>query len=164
MTGWLVTGAAGMLGRDVTRLARASGADVTGLARGELDITDAASVLAAVRELRPDIVVNCAAWTAVDGAESREAAALAVNGAGAANIAAACAAAGAAMVQISTDYVFSGTGTQPYPEDCPRARAPPTAAPSSPASRPCCACFRRPVTCCGPPGCTGLTGATSSPP
>lgn len=121
MTSWLVTGAAGMLGRDVTRLARDSGADVTGLTRGQLDITDEASVLAAVRDVRPDIVVNCAAWTAVDNAESREAAAMAVNGAGAANVAAACAAAGARLIQLSTDYVFSGTGTRPYPEDYPPA-------------------------------------------
>jgi dTDP-4-dehydrorhamnose reductase len=119
MTSWLVTGAAGMLGRDVAQVAAASGADVTGLTRGELDITDAASVLAAARGLRPDVVVNCAGWTAVDEAESREAAALAVNGRGAANVAAACAAVGATMVQISTDYVFSGTDTQPYPEDFP---------------------------------------------
>ncbi|HUC22277.1 MAG TPA: dTDP-4-dehydrorhamnose reductase [Streptosporangiaceae bacterium] len=117
MTSWLVTGAEGMLGSDVARIARDSGADVTGFGRGELDITDAVSVLAAIRAARPDIVVNCAAWTAVDDAESREAAAMAVNGIGAANVAAACASVGATMVQISTDYVFSGTATQPYPED-----------------------------------------------
>jgi dTDP-4-dehydrorhamnose reductase len=67
-------------------------------------------VLAAARELRPDIVVNCAAWTAVDKADSDEAGALAVNGTGAANVAAACADVGATIVQISTDYVFSGPG------------------------------------------------------
>jgi dTDP-4-dehydrorhamnose reductase len=119
MTSWLVTGAGGMLGQDVTRLACDTGADVTGLTRAELDITDAASVLAAVADARPDIVVNCAAWTAVDDAESAEAAAMAVNGKGAANIAAACAVAGARLVQLSTDYVFSGSSSQPYPENYP---------------------------------------------
>jgi dTDP-4-dehydrorhamnose reductase len=117
MTSWLVTGAAGMLGCDVTRLARDSGTQVTGLTRAQLDITDAAAVLAAVTQVRPDVVVNCAAWTAVDEAESSEAAALDVNGGGAASMAAACAAIGARLIQLSTDYVFSGTATRPYPED-----------------------------------------------
>jgi dTDP-4-dehydrorhamnose reductase len=121
MTRWLVTGAGGMLGHDVTQVARASGADVTGLTRGQLDITDAAAVLATVRDARPDIIVNCAAWTAVDGAESSEAAAMAVNGGGAANLAASCAAVGARLIHLSTDYVFSGTGSRPYPEDYPPA-------------------------------------------
>jgi dTDP-4-dehydrorhamnose reductase len=121
MTSWLVTGAGGMLGQDVIRVARASGADVTGLTRAQLDITDGTSVLAAVRETQPDIVVNCAAWTAVDDAESHEAAAMAVNGAGPAHIAASCAAVGARLIQVSTDYVFSGTGARPYPEGYPPA-------------------------------------------
>lgn len=121
MTRWLVTGAGGILGQEVTWLTRASGAEVTGLTRGQLDITDATSVLTAIREARPDIVVNCAAWTAVDDAESREAEALAVNGAGAANVAAACATVGARLIQLSTDYVFSGAGARPYPEGYPPA-------------------------------------------
>ncbi|HXW43615.1 MAG TPA: dTDP-4-dehydrorhamnose reductase [Streptosporangiaceae bacterium] len=121
MTRWLVTGAGGMLGQDLTALLRASDADVIALARAELDVTDEAAVAAAVREVRPDVVANCAAWTAVDDAESHEAEAMAVNGQGAAHLAAACAKAGAQLVQMSTDYVFGGTGTQPYPEDYPAA-------------------------------------------
>src|SRR5271166_1128701 len=116
MTRWLVTGAAGMLGQDMIDMLRARRADVTGLDRGQLDITDPDAVSAAVRQLRPDVVVNCAAWTAVDAAESDENVALAVNGDGAANVAAACAAVGARLMQPSTDYVFSGTGTEPYCE------------------------------------------------
>ena len=117
MTRWLVTGAGGMLGQDLTSLLRHGGADVTALDRGRLDITDAAAAAAAVLQAGPDIVVNCAAWTAVDDAESHEDLALAVNGDGAANLAAACAKAQARLVHLSTDYVFSGTGTEPYPED-----------------------------------------------
>ena len=66
---------------------------------------------------RPDVVVNCAAWTAVDDAEASEEQALAVNAAGAANLAAACAGVGARLVQISTDYVFAGDAGRPYAED-----------------------------------------------
>jgi dTDP-4-dehydrorhamnose reductase len=121
MTRWLVAGAGGMLGQDVTELLRASGEEVTGLGRSELDITDATATGRAVLEARPDIVVNCAAWTAVDDAESHEDLALAINGAGAANLAAACAQAGARLVQLSTDYVFSGTDTEPYSEEHPPA-------------------------------------------
>jgi dTDP-4-dehydrorhamnose reductase len=121
MTRWLVTGSAGMLGQDLTALLADTGAEVVGLDRSALDITDQAATERAVREVAPDIVVNCAAWTAVDDAESHEAAAMAVNGDGAANLAAACAGAGGRLIQPSTDYVFDGTGTRPYPEDYPTA-------------------------------------------
>lgn len=114
---WLVTGAAGMLGRDV--VAVLDGADVTALGRAGLDVTEAAAVDDAVRG--HDVVVNAAAWTDVDGAESAEAAATAVNGTGPANLAAACARHGARLVQVSTDYVFDGTASAPYPEDAPTA-------------------------------------------
>jgi dTDP-4-dehydrorhamnose reductase len=113
---WLVTGAAGMLGRDLVALLEQHGAAVTPVTRQELDITDRQAVLAVVRDARPDVVVNCAAWTAVDLAESREAEALAVNGDGAAHVAAGCALAGARMIQLSTDYVFDGTARAPYAE------------------------------------------------
>ena len=122
---WLVTGAGGMLGRDLVSLLERRGAAVTPVTRSDVDITDRQAVLGALREAQPDIVVNCAAWTAVDLAESREAEALAVNGGGAGNVAAACAAAGARMIQLSTDYVFDGTARVPYPEDA--APAPATA-------------------------------------
>ncbi len=106
-----------MLGHDLVSLLRRDGATVTGLARRDLDVTDAAAIRDALRRERPDVVVNCAAWTAVDDAETHEAAALAVNGRGPASLAAACASSGARLVQVSTDYVFDGTARQPYPED-----------------------------------------------
>jgi dTDP-4-dehydrorhamnose reductase len=117
MTRWLVTGSTGMLGHDLTGLLTAEEAEFTGLTRGDLDVTDASAVTAAVASLKPDVVVNCAAWTEVDDAETDEDAALAVNGHGAANIAAACAAVGAILVQLSTDYVFDGHASAPYAED-----------------------------------------------
>jgi dTDP-4-dehydrorhamnose reductase len=106
-----------MLGQDlITSLDRAS-ETVVGLARRDLDITDAAAVTAAVRDCRPDVVVNCAAWTAVDDAEAHEEEALLVNGLGARLVAAACAASGARLIHLSTDYVFAGDAGQPYAEN-----------------------------------------------
>jgi dTDP-4-dehydrorhamnose reductase len=109
-----------MLGRDLVAVLAADGEDVAGPTRRELDITDEAAVGAALRAWRPDVVVNCAAWTAVDDAEAHEDQALAVNGRGAAHLAAACAAGhGAAeirLVQMSTDYVFAGDARRPYAE------------------------------------------------
>ena len=123
MTRWLVTGAAGMLGRDMTALLAAKGADFTALTRADLDLTGGAAVSAAIAAARPDVVVNCAAWTAVDAAEEHEAEALAINGHGTASLAAACAAAGALLVHPSTDYVFDGHASAPYAEDAPTAPA-----------------------------------------
>jgi dTDP-4-dehydrorhamnose reductase len=114
---WLIAGAGGMLGRDLLARLRCDGAPVTALARRDLDVTDTAAVRDAFRRSRPDVVVNCAAWTAVDAAEAHESEALAVNGHGAANLAAACFAGGARLVQVSTDYVFDGTARRPYAED-----------------------------------------------
>ena len=128
MTRWLVTGAAGMLGRDLTALLTARDEEFTALARADLDLTDAGAVAAAVSSVKPDVVVNCAAWTAVDAAEEHEAQALAVNGHGAGNLAAACASAGALLVHPSTDYVFDGRARAPYAEgraDRPRRRVRP---------------------------------------
>ena len=106
-----------MLGRDlITRLDRAD-ERVVALTRRDLDITDAAAVAAAVRDCRPDVVVNCAAWTAVDDAETHEEEALLVNGLGARLVATACAATGARLIQLSTDYVFAGDARQPYKEN-----------------------------------------------
>jgi dTDP-4-dehydrorhamnose reductase len=117
MTQWLVTGAGGMLGRDLVERIRAAGIGVTALTRPQLDITDADAVRAAVPG--HDLVINAAAWTNVDAAETAEADATAVNGHGVANLARACAQAGARLVTISTDYVFDGTASDPYPEDAP---------------------------------------------
>ncbi|GIG87513.1 dTDP-4-dehydrorhamnose reductase [Plantactinospora endophytica] len=117
---WLVTGAGGMLGRDlVTVLSARYAGQVTGATRADLDLTEPAAVRAAVRGHR--IVVNAAAWTDVDGAEQQEAAATAVNGTGVANLADACAEAGARLLHVSTDYVFPGDADRPYPEDAPTA-------------------------------------------
>ena len=123
MTRWLVTGAAGMLGRDLTALLAARGAEFTALTRADLDITDQAAVATAVSTAKPDVVVNCAAWTGVDAAEEQEAQALAINGGGAANVAAACADLGAVLVHVSTDYVFDGDASTPYAEDAATAPA-----------------------------------------
>ena len=118
MTTWLVTGAAGMLGRDVVDLLdQRPDTKIVGLVRSELDITDGAAVRAAMADHRPGVVVNCAAWTAVDDAESKEADALRVNGDGVRALAAACAAARARLIHVSTDYVFDGAASAPYAED-----------------------------------------------
>jgi dTDP-4-dehydrorhamnose reductase len=110
-----VTGAAGMLGQDVVDALRRRGEAVTALGRSQLDITDAGAVDAAVAG--SDVVVNCAAWTAVDDAESCEAEAFSVNAVGAARVAAAAERYGARLVHVSTDYVFDGAATSPYAED-----------------------------------------------
>jgi dTDP-4-dehydrorhamnose reductase len=111
---WLVTGSGGMLGLDVVALLRSQGEDVVAARRADLDVTDASAVLDAVRGA--DVVVNCAAWVDVDGAESNEAAAFDVNATAAGHLARAARAAGARMVQLSTDYVFDGHGRSPYAE------------------------------------------------
>lgn len=118
---WLITGAGGMLGRDLAGLLRGRGERVTGLTRRDLDVTSAEAVRGALRRCRPDVVVNCAAWTAVDEAEAHEDDALRVNGDGAAHLAVSCASGGIRLVQISTDYVFDGTARRPYAEDDPPA-------------------------------------------
>ena len=117
MSRWLVTGAGGMLGRDLVSVLESRGAEVAALRRSDLDITDTAAVRAALRHWQPAVLVNCAAWTAVDDAEARETEALRVNGQAVTGLAAACAARGTVLVQPSTDYVFDGRAGQPYPED-----------------------------------------------
>lgn len=113
----MVTGAQGMLGTDAVTRLRADGHDVTEHTRQSLDLSDVDAVVAAVRG--HDVVWNCAAWTAVDDAETEEDAALAVNGVAPGILAAAAAEAGARLVQISTDYVFAGDATEPYAEEAP---------------------------------------------
>lgn len=113
----LVTGAGGLLAHDLVPALRQAGWVVTALGRLDLDITDPAQCVAAIEG--HDLVVNTAAYTAVDAAESDEAAAFAVNAVGAANVAQASSWAGARLVHISTDYVFDGTATDPYAVDYP---------------------------------------------
>lgn len=115
----LVVGANGMLGREVVAAARAAGHEVTARDVESIDITDAAGTAQIVAADAPRAVVNCAAFTDVDGAEEREQDALAVNGTGAGNLAAAAAAAGARIVHPSTDYVFPGDASDPYVESSP---------------------------------------------
>lgn len=114
---WLVVGSGGMLGRDLVPLLRERGHEVTASTRDTLDVTDATQVGEHVAG--HDVVVNCAAYTAVDAAETDEAAAFDVNAVGPARLAAAASAAGARLVQVSTDYVFDGRATSPYAEDAP---------------------------------------------
>ncbi|MBW8750842.1 MAG: dTDP-4-dehydrorhamnose reductase [Propionibacteriales bacterium] len=118
---WMVTGAKGMLGTDATALLRDRGHDVVGVDLGDLELTDPTAVKAALDDV--DVVLNCAAWTAVDDAESQEDAALVANATIPSVIAGAAAATGTRMVQISTDYVFAGDATAPYAEDAPMSPA-----------------------------------------
>ncbi|KAA0972638.1 dTDP-4-dehydrorhamnose reductase [Aureimonas fodinaquatilis] len=111
----LVTGSAGQVAQAMADLA---GPDVEVVVQGRpvLDITDRSSIDRAIADVRPDIVVNAAAYTAVDKAESEEAEAFAVNATGAGNVAAASAAADLPVIHISTDYVFAGDKATPYVE------------------------------------------------
>ncbi len=119
---WLVVGASGMLGTDVVADLRAAGHSVTTAGRSAgtdvtVDVLDADACRAAVDG--HEVVVNCAAWTAVDDAETHESQAFSLNAVGPANLARACANAGARLVHVSTDYVFDGTASSPYAEDAP---------------------------------------------
>lgn len=109
---WLVIGSRGQLGTDLMDLL---GDKAVGLDVPDIDITDLDSVAQAIYDVGPELVVNCAAYTAVDAAESDETTAQAVNGTGAANVAQA--AAQTRLIHVSTDYVFDGTATVPYQED-----------------------------------------------
>lgn len=110
---YLITGASGMLGRDLQEAL--ADRDVTPLGHHDLDVTDPRAVRAAVAG--HDVVINAAAYTKVDDAEEHEENAYAVNALGAGNLAAAAAQVGARLVQVSTDYVFNGAATEPYAED-----------------------------------------------
>ncbi len=123
---FLVTGAGGQLGADLLRAAGphrpgagAGRPEVVGLTRADLDIGDPAAVDKALAEVRPDVVINAAAYTAVDAAETDEAAAAAVNAEAPANLARVCALHDAGLVHVSTDYVFAGDADRPYEVDAP---------------------------------------------
>ena len=115
----LVTGAGGMLAQAVVPALRRAGHEPIALTRAELDVTDAARVRAAVAAARPDWVCHLAAFTDVDGCETRADHALRVNGEGAGHVAAAARAADAAVLSISTDYVFAGDEPRPRRESDP---------------------------------------------
>src|SRR6185436_14485550 len=113
----LIFGGRGMLGRAVAEEAGRRGWPALALGHAEADVTDAAAVSACVREHAPQVVFNCAAFTAVDACEERREHAFAVNGDAVGTIAAAAREAGAALVHVSSDYVFDGAASEPYPED-----------------------------------------------
>lgn len=111
----LVFGQTGQVARELAR--RAPGARM--LARAEADLADPEACAAAIAALRPEVVINAAAWTAVDRAEAEEAAAAVVNGEAPGAMARACAARGLPFLHVSTDYVFDGTGDAPWRPDSP---------------------------------------------
>jgi dTDP-4-dehydrorhamnose reductase len=111
---WLITGAGGMLGTDLQEELASRDETVVALTRDDLDITDSRLVSALLREHAPDVIVNCAAYTKVDLAESEEAAANAINGSAVELLATAANEVGARLVQISTDFVFDGSKREPY--------------------------------------------------
>jgi dTDP-4-dehydrorhamnose reductase len=112
-----VLGATGQLAGDLIEEGARQGHEMIGLTRRDCDITDGAAVDRAIGAIRPDAVINSAAWTRVDAAEEHETEAEAVNATGAGLVAAACAAAGIRCCHVSTDYVFDGTATSPIRED-----------------------------------------------
>jgi dTDP-4-dehydrorhamnose reductase len=114
-----LTGAGGMLATDVRNAAASAGLEVCAWGHAELDVTDRDALATRFKRIAPDVVVNCAAWTDVDRAETAEAQALAVNGEGAGNVARAAVAAGAWTIHISSDYVFAGDKLEPYVESDP---------------------------------------------
>lgn len=111
---WLVTGAGGMVGHDVCAELESRGETVLPLTKSDLDISDASAVREAVRLARPDVIVNCAAYTKVDDAEANEHLATAINGSAVEFLAQAANDVDALLVQISTDFVFDGAKRTPY--------------------------------------------------
>lgn len=116
----LITGAGGQLGRALQTSVPA-GAQIVPLDRAALDIGDAAAVAALVRDMAPDLLINAAAYTAVDKAETDALAARRINGAGPGNLASAALAVGARFIHVSTDFVFDGSSGVPYRPDHPTA-------------------------------------------
>lgn len=115
----LVTGAGGQLGVDTVRAFEGAGWDVTGLNRAQLDVGDESSVSAAVVGLRPTVIVNCAAFTAVDECETQVSHAQRDNALAVRWLRQAAETVGARLIHISTDYVFDGTKADPYVETDP---------------------------------------------
>jgi dTDP-4-dehydrorhamnose reductase len=118
---WLVVGAHGQLGRCMTELLESQSVEFVALGHQQLDITDSVAVEKVFEELKPTIVLNAAAWTAVDDAEEHEVEALRVNAQGPANLASSAAHIGARLMHVSTDYVFDGQSNVPCGVDSPTA-------------------------------------------
>jgi len=114
----LITGANGLLGREISRFF-SGGYEILRTDREECDVTRARECLRVIGEFSPDVVVHCAAYTAVDRAEGEEEAAFALNARGTRNVALACREHGALLVTFGTDYVFDGTSERPYSENDP---------------------------------------------
>jgi len=120
---WLITGGDGQLGRCLGEVLTARGMEHLRLGRAELDLTDPERTASTIHDAGPSVIINAAGWTAVDDAEDHEAEALAINEGGARNAARAARIAGAKLVQISTDYVFDGSGDAAHDEDSTTAPA-----------------------------------------
>jgi dTDP-4-dehydrorhamnose reductase len=116
---WLITGAAGMVGSDLHHELKARGEEIIALGKTDLDVTDGKTVIALCRRSRPDVIVNCAAFTKVDDCETNEDIASAINGHAVETLAEAADESGATLLHISTDFVFDGTSTTPYEIDDP---------------------------------------------
>ncbi len=114
----LLTGGSGQLGYEC-QLAAPQGVELSVPDRAELDLANPDSIRACVAETRPDLILHCGAWTAVDAAEAQEAEALAVNEGGSRALAEAARSLGARLILVSTDYVFSGESSEPWPADAP---------------------------------------------
>src|SRR4051794_36356289 len=119
----LVFGAGGQVGHELLQRSPPTGIVVHGLTHADVDIADHAAVAVALRQYQPDVIINAAAYTAVDKAESERDHAFAVNETGPRNLASAARDGGAVLVHLSTDYVFDGDKTDPYVEDDPVAPA-----------------------------------------
>ena len=111
---WLITGGSGQLGNSLAQVLNERGINFTSLSSSDLDITQRTAVAATIKKLSPAVIINCAAWTDVDGAESQESLASLVNASGPENIAMAAQNCEAKLVHISTDYVFSGQSNSPW--------------------------------------------------
>jgi len=111
---WLITGAGGMVGRDLRHALDVRGEEVVALTKSDLDIADSRRVSQAVSEAKPDVIVNCAAYTKVDQAESEESVANAVNGSAVELLAHAANENDVLLLQLSTDFVFDGAKRTPY--------------------------------------------------
>ncbi len=116
---WVVTGASGMLGSDLTKVLLSEGEECVGLSRAELDISNREASRSRIIDIAPDVIVNCAAYTKVDDAETNEELAHSINGTAVRSLAEVADACNALLIQLSTDFVFDGSQEAPYEVDAP---------------------------------------------